>query len=272
MRHTDNGGRRSEAILAEIVRTRTDMDATLHAIERRLTPGQLMDQSLDYLRRSGGGEFISNLGTSVKRNPLPVALAGIGLAWLMALSRSAGDNAGPSATRRFSERASDTVSGASEAAASAKGRVDEATRVARERVSETMSRASDAVGSAKQRVGESAQLAREGANQLRESARHQMERARSGFDYLIQEQPLALAAVGLAVGAVLAGAAPRTRQEDALMGEARDQLAERTKDAGKEQLEKAQRVASAATEAATQEARSQDVPKGSQPAATDYPR
>jgi ElaB/YqjD/DUF883 family membrane-anchored ribosome-binding protein len=82
MRH--NGERRPEEIEAEIARTRTDMDATLTAIEQRLTPGQLIDQGLDYLRHSGGREFVSNLGGSVKNNPLPVALMGIGMAWLMA--------------------------------------------------------------------------------------------------------------------------------------------------------------------------------------------
>src|SRR5690606_3926849 len=82
MRH--NGERRPEEIEAEIARTRTDMDATLTAIEQRLTPGQLIDQGLDYMRHSGGREFVSNLGGSVKNNPIPVALMGIGMAWLMA--------------------------------------------------------------------------------------------------------------------------------------------------------------------------------------------
>ena len=77
MRH--NGGRRPEEILAEIERTRTDMDATLSAIEHRLTPGQLVDQGIDYLRHSGANEFIANLGGSVKHNPMPVSLVGIGM-------------------------------------------------------------------------------------------------------------------------------------------------------------------------------------------------
>ena len=39
MKH--NGERRPEEIQAEIQRTRSNMDATLSAIENRLTPGQL---------------------------------------------------------------------------------------------------------------------------------------------------------------------------------------------------------------------------------------
>ncbi|MGH8741625.1 MAG: DUF3618 domain-containing protein, partial [Burkholderiales bacterium] len=70
MRH--NGERRPEEIQAEIARTRGDMDATLTAIEQRLTPGQLVDQGIDYIRNSGANEFVSNLGGSVKSNPMPV--------------------------------------------------------------------------------------------------------------------------------------------------------------------------------------------------------
>jgi hypothetical protein len=57
-----NGTRSPEAIIAEIEQTRSQMDSTLHAIEERLTPGQVIDKGLDYLRHSGGREFLSNLG------------------------------------------------------------------------------------------------------------------------------------------------------------------------------------------------------------------
>jgi hypothetical protein len=51
-----NDARKPDEILAEIERTRHDMDSTLTAIEHRLTPGQLFDQGVDYLRNSGGHE------------------------------------------------------------------------------------------------------------------------------------------------------------------------------------------------------------------------
>ena len=82
-----NGGKHPNQILAEIDRTRDEMDRTLAAIEQRLTPGQLVDQGLDYLRQSGANEFVQNLGGAAKQNPMPVAVTAIGLAWLMALGR-----------------------------------------------------------------------------------------------------------------------------------------------------------------------------------------
>ncbi len=90
MKATDgNGSRRPHEIQAEIERTRRQMDGTLNAIEHRLTPGQLYDQGMQYLRNNGGTEFVTNLGNQAKRNPMPVALVGIGLAWLMATQKTA---------------------------------------------------------------------------------------------------------------------------------------------------------------------------------------
>jgi hypothetical protein len=43
----------------------------------------MLDQALDYMKDSGGADFGRNLMTNVQTNPMPVALVGIGLAWLM---------------------------------------------------------------------------------------------------------------------------------------------------------------------------------------------
>ena len=184
MRH--NGDRSPDEILAEIERTRSELDSTLSAIEHRLTPGQLVDQGLDYLRHSGANEFVQNLGGSVKHNPMPVSLVGIGLAWLMAAGRNSGASqswsSGESATGRISE----------------------------------------AAGSAKEKLSQAAS-----------GARQQYERVRGGYDSIVREQPLALGAIGIAIGAALAAALPRTRKEDALMGAASEQLTQKAQDVAK---------------------------------------
>jgi ElaB/YqjD/DUF883 family membrane-anchored ribosome-binding protein len=235
MRH--NGDRRPQEIQAEIERTRAEMDGTLSAIEQRLTPGQLVDQGLDYLRHSGAEEFASNLGGSVKQNPLPVALVGIGLAWLMALGRNPAQHGGAMSSRHLGERAGDTMHRASQAAGSARQKIGETAQ------------------SARARAGQIGETARARAGQLGDTASREMARARSGIEHMVKEQPLALGAIGLAIGAVLAAAAPRSRQEDELMGEARDRLAERAAETGREQLEKAERVAGAAADAAKEAAK-----------------
>src|SRR5262249_37575354 len=84
----------------ELEVTRARMDTRLTELRERLTPGQLLDDALDYVRTSGGPEFGQNLMASVRNNPLPVAITGIGLAWLM-ISGARGTVTSPRATQEF---------------------------------------------------------------------------------------------------------------------------------------------------------------------------
>lgn len=74
----------SADIQREIDEDRQRIGDRIDAIQDRMSAGQLVDEVLSYAKRSGGGEYVSNLGEAVKANPLPVALIGVGLAWLMA--------------------------------------------------------------------------------------------------------------------------------------------------------------------------------------------
>lgn len=76
--------RTSADIQREIEADRQRIGSRIDAIQERMSPGQLVDEVLAYAKNSGGGEYVSNLGQAVKTNPLPVALVGVGLAWLMA--------------------------------------------------------------------------------------------------------------------------------------------------------------------------------------------
>jgi hypothetical protein len=266
MRH--NGQRSPQEIEQEIARTRGDMDATLSALEQRLTPGQLVDQGLDYLKRSGPKEFVSNLGDSAKQNPLPVALVGIGLAWLMATgNRSqrhdytyAQESTGPGMGQR-----------ASEGLASAKERLSQSATGVRERAGQLSGSLKERVGLAGERVGQMRSQMGERVGQMGQGARQQAERLRSGYESMMREQPLALGAVGLAIGAVLAAATPRTRTEDELMGEASDRLAERAKTVGKEQLEQAKAAGKEQLEKMQEKTPGKPQEKTSQGAATGSP-
>lgn len=86
----------------EIEMQRNQVENRIDQIADRLSPGQLVDELMSYTK-GGGGEFLSSLQRSVTSNPLPVALLGVSLAWLMAKpggssksgssSRSQGDDA-----------------------------------------------------------------------------------------------------------------------------------------------------------------------------------
>jgi len=235
-------------IEAEILRARADMDATLTAIESRLTAGALFDQSVDYLRHSGANEFVSNLGASVKQNPLSIVLVGVGLSWLMLSGRNPPRGIGAASDEeRYGVESAGAPPGVRERAGDALDRVSAAAGSARESAAKTTQTAAE-------KLADAASTARDRARHAIEDGRRQARRARRGYDYLLREQPFTLGAIGLAVGAVIAAALPRTRQEDEWMGEARDHLAEKASEAAAEELEHTRRMATPAGDAATDEA------------------
>jgi len=62
---------------------------------------------------------------------------------------------------------------------------------------------------------------------------------------MLNEQPLVLGAVGVALGAAIAAAVPRTRAEDEWLGEASDRLAHDLEAGGRDQLEKVREAVAA---------------------------
>ena len=73
-----------EQIMEEIEQTRTDIAATLAALEVKLSPSRIwneLNSSLTPVRRVSS-DFAYGLGASVRDNPLPTALIGLGICWL----------------------------------------------------------------------------------------------------------------------------------------------------------------------------------------------
>lgn len=61
---------------------RAEIDRTLSALEGKLSASDLIDDVLRNMN-AGPGQFVTNLGTTVRDNPIPITLIGVGLAWLM---------------------------------------------------------------------------------------------------------------------------------------------------------------------------------------------
>ena len=78
-----------------------------------------------------------------------------------------------------------------------------------------------------------------------------------GLTEIFRKQPLALGAMGVAVGAVLAAALPSTRTETELMGEISDEFKAKAREFAGDQASHAEDAAERALEAATDEAHKQ---------------
>lgn len=85
--NTNGRTRDPREIEAELDWTRAQMGNTLDKLQRKLSPGELFDQALNYLRANGTGELSSTLKSTIVRNPVPVALVGLGLAWMLMSGR-----------------------------------------------------------------------------------------------------------------------------------------------------------------------------------------
>jgi hypothetical protein len=76
----------------EVAEQRSRVESRIGEIKDRLSPGQLLDEALSYTRH-GGAHFASNLGSQISANPLPAALVGVGLAWLISSTASGNGHA-----------------------------------------------------------------------------------------------------------------------------------------------------------------------------------
>ena len=79
-----------EVTRIEIERTRADMSETANAIQQRLSPETLKEQAKDRVREATVGrveEAGSGITETIRENPLPAALTGIGLGWLLVSAR-----------------------------------------------------------------------------------------------------------------------------------------------------------------------------------------
>jgi len=233
--------RTPEQIQRDIERTRAEMGETIETIRRKMSPGELFDQALEYFKTSGPSQFTSNLGDTVKTNPVPVTLIGLGIGWLM---MSGSRDAYTAHTGGTSSGIGQRMSAASSDAADRAGQMIQGVR---ERSGETRERIGEAAQSARYRMGDA-------ADRMRHQIRSQSVRAKDTFTYLRDEQPLILGVLGFALGAALGAGLPATHREDELMGDLRDESLHRAREAGKEQLEKAQHVVTAASEAAQERA------------------
>ena len=233
-----------EALIVDIATTRSEMSQTVDELGDRLAPSSVADRAGEAVREATIGrieakvndvtnaasDFASNAGQTaqeagsgivetIRRNPLPAAMAGIGLGWLW-MNRQPARLSGWSASSRpiqtgwvaaddgwrradrgayggatIGDRARDVSSSVGDAA-------DTARRATEERLDElgaNASRAADTVGT----------TASDALNQAQQA---------------VESNPLAFGAIAVAVGTAIGLALPATQAEKRVMGPAGERL------------------------------------------------
>ncbi|HWT71780.1 MAG TPA: DUF3618 domain-containing protein, partial [Oxalicibacterium sp.] len=272
--------RRPEEIEDDLERTRAEVSSTIDAIQSKLTPGQMMDQAFAYARTSLPAEFGTNLANTVRDNPVPVALMGVGIAWLMASGRRSSSRSSSYAQPRGRRQAydddydhaynepyadsggmqGDKLHGAMEAV-SEKGsewraQAEKKGRNALDKASDLGHRIGDKASSVTERARSVGYQTRDRVSDISHRSQEQYYRAKDGVNRMVDEQPLMVGVLGLAAGALLGALLPSTRREDEMMGGVRDDLLDKAKEAASEQADRVKESAKHVAEVAKEEAKS----------------
>src|SRR5947207_2987626 len=73
--------RQSEQLEREVEQSRADLASSLDALRNRLTPGQIVEEAVDYARETSVAEFARNVSRDVQANPMPLIVIFAGIAW-----------------------------------------------------------------------------------------------------------------------------------------------------------------------------------------------
>lgn len=215
-------------------------------------------------------DFIHDLGDAVRKNPLSAALIGMGVLWLFAGSRPVeriGDFARSSGLDRLPDAASNAFDAARSTLRSGTDAVGERVASAKDLVKDGVV---DALDSATSYGREYADSASEYVTSIPGSSAEMFDTVRSNLTNLFKAQPLALGAIGIAIGAGIAVALPATEIEADYLGETSDTVRKKAAQFAAEQTDRVTTVAEAVVNAVKEEAATQGLTlEGAKAAAGD---
>ena len=252
----------------DIARTRGELTQTLAALEHKLNARHLADEGLNMLKDTLGDDYGLNRGLEIVRtNPVPVAMIGVGVAWLIinktdAIDRLARDERVQAARRRVADLAGDLGDRAGEMAISAAQRLGISGNGAGNGTDRPLGYTGNTMidqpgmGSAGwvHQVSDRAQgmvrSARDSGGAMLDRASESAGRVADQVGDMFERHPLLVGALGVLAGGLIAAMLPRSRAEDEWFGPARDQLWNRAEEAGQETVERVRDVAMRAADAA----------------------
>ena len=204
-----------------------------------------------------GSDFIQDLGDAVRKNPLSAALIGMGVLWLFTGGRPA-ERAGDFVRSSGLDRLPDAAGNAFDAARST---LRSGTDALGERVTSASGFVKDGVVDALDtatRYGrEYSDTASEYVASIPGSGAEIFDTVRSNLSEVFRTQPLALGAIGIAIGAGIAAALPATEIEADYLGETSDTVRAKAAQFAAEQTDRVATVAEAVVDAVKEEAATQ---------------
>jgi tRNA uridine 5-carbamoylmethylation protein Kti12 len=300
-----------EVIRARIQETRTHMSEVVEAIQLRLSPERLTQEAKEMMKdatvrkveemanmtMNKADSWRTQMMETIRQNPIPAALVGIGLSWLLIEGRRSpthrqGDYSGryydPSREMRYypeqkplMAKAQDTIAEnvsqvqdkASEMTQNVQDKLGQVAGTVQAKAGDVANRASETASNLQAKASETASnlqakasemtsnlqsTVSDQADYLSRQAQYQTDRAKQTFQNTLEQNPLAVGAVAIVAGAAIGLMLPITQKEDELMGEARDRLLHQAQDKAKETLKMVEDRAGEAYRTATEGTALQD--------------
>jgi ElaB/YqjD/DUF883 family membrane-anchored ribosome-binding protein len=243
-----------------------DVTGQAKAALREATVGKVQTMARTANETAGG--WRQSMMDTIKANPMPAALVGLGVGWMM-LNRPSRDSdlsqpyrygAAPYRRAGYPSNAAGGQAYRSEAdaggLAAAAGNVQDSVGRVTDQAQQT---AADAVHQVQAVAGDVLDQVQDAGSQVAEQVQEQASRAQGFLERQLQENPMLVGAVAVAIGGVLAGTFRRTDREDQLLGPARDRLVGSAKELTEDAMAKVGRVVDEVQATATDEAKKQSL-------------
>jgi hypothetical protein len=241
----DASGKSPQQIEQDIARTRSELGQLLDEIEHKLAPRQLLERGMDMLKDTMSGDA-TGVAQALRQHPVPLALIGIGVGWMLLSEGTRG---------RISEHAGDLVNQVrdkarrTETSAWPEGDAPEPSAgyaYARQKSGPVMGEAQTPFS----RIGDAARQGLDRAGDYAGAAGDRLHDVRTRMAVLAEDHPLALGALGVLAGALVALLLPRSEAESRFVGSAGEAVRRRAARFGREAVERAQEVVERTADAA----------------------
>ena len=225
-----------DSLARDADRRRDRIEKTLDVLGGKLSPEHIKDQAFD-LFREHGGDIASGLQRSVRNNPVPLLLTGVGIAWMMMSQRDDQRRTGhygqyaqfrqpPMDTRYIPERKAfsdrDHADGSSDEGLADK--LSDAGDTLRNEASRSWDSVTESARDLRDATGERLESMRDHSAEVSGRLRQQYNSAAHGASQtaeewandasrFMREQPLVAGALGIALGALLGGLVPTSNKE-----------------------------------------------------------
>jgi ElaB/YqjD/DUF883 family membrane-anchored ribosome-binding protein len=222
-------------IRADIEETRYEMGGTLNELGERLDPGNLVNQAKENVREATIGRVEETakgmsdmVMDTIKRNPIPAAMAGAGLAMLwMNKSEGTGNGSRMQHGSRYSPYYGSTSSIGQRSGAGWTDGGQQQTGIG-DKAGQAVGAVGDNVGQA---VGHVGQTASEVTGEVIGRGQEVAEEVGWRLERFMRASPLAVGAIAAGAGALIGALIPETQQEREMLGDASRQVGETVRDA-----------------------------------------